>query len=443
MSHHFCRSAAISISEECDAWRKRALELEAKLHARWPTATPEDVGTGLLILYLISLTSTKELLVKKSAPGPAQEDATEPTPFTSKRKGKQTKKLPKTLEGRRPQTLEIPSTATSKLRDAVSSHNIEPSRPSTLTSDSLFSSLQALNDISTTITTKPDSSSDAARAVATTIRCIEALHDLLVRAVSPVSSAPEGATPREALEGIEYILPHILRMVASTLHHIVVDPLNAAGLTWHGDFADDELIRPHDTVPALDLIVGHVTTRLLVPAIRTLVPCTLSKTEHILSSLSPKKDFADGAQLLSLIAATLDALPDRQHIASYDRVALEAIRELTSLIVDRPSHIQHAQLTPAQRIHRIARKDALHFLCDAALLAFRRSSHASPGTPEETLRAALAEALGNLSLTQSVRGGVNRLDIVEEHRVMAVLECAWNIGLRDKDAVMVDVDGED
>lgn len=324
-----------------------------------------------------------------------------------------------------------------------------------------------MNDISMMITTKPNSPPDAARAVAATIRCIEALHGLLVRAVSPVLSAPEGATPREALAGIEYILPHILRTVASSLHRIVVDPLDVAVPTWHGDSADDELIHPHDTVLALDLIVGHVTTGLLVPAIRSLVPCTLSKTEHILSNFSPKKDFADGAQLLSLIAATLDALPDPQHITSYDRVALEAIRELTTLIVERPSHIPHAQLTPAQRIHRIARKDAIHFLCDAALLAFRRSSHASPGSSEETLRAALAEALGNLALTQSVREGANRLDIVEEHRVMAVLECAWNIGLRvghiggdvdgapkmdlkhndvteqDKDAVVMDVVGVD
>lgn len=115
LKHHFCRSAETSISEECDAWRKRALELEAKLHARWPTATPEDVGTGLLILCLIHLTGMKESLAKKGVP--------EHTPLISKRKGKQTKKPPKTLEGRRPQTLEIPSTATSKLRDVVSPHN--------------------------------------------------------------------------------------------------------------------------------------------------------------------------------------------------------------------------------------------------------------------------------------------------------------------------------
>jgi hypothetical protein len=179
-----------------------------------------------------------------------------------------------------------------------------------------------------------------------------------------------------------------------------------------------------------------VTTEVLLPAIRALVPCTLAKTEHLLASVrpeTPKKDFADGAQLLSLIGAVLNALHDPQYITLFDRVALEAVRALTSLVVDQPSGVPHAQQTPVQRIHRLARKDALHFLCDAALLAFRRSAPpALRGSPEEMLRATLADALGDLALTQSVReGGTgNGLDIVEEHYVMVVLERAWSVGLR-------------
>jgi hypothetical protein len=177
----------------------------------------------------------------------------------------------------------------------------------------------------------------------------------------------------------------------------------------------------------------------------------LTKTEYILSSIrpaagTPKKDFVDGAQLLSLIGAVLDALPDPQHIILYDRVALETVRELTSLISNQPPRVPYAQQTPAQRIHLLARKDALHFLCDTILLAFRirRSSPAPRGSPEEMMRAALSDALGDLARTQFVREGGSGLDTVEEHYVMAVLERAWGVGLRvghiDGDSERADMD---
>jgi hypothetical protein len=171
----------------------------------------------------------------------------------------------------------------------------------------------------------------------------------------------------------------------------------------------------------------------------------LTKAEHILSAFRPessKRDFADGPQLLSLISVVLETLSDPQYITLHDLVALDAVRELTSLIVDRLSSLPHAQLTSAQRIHRIARKDALYFLCDAALLAFRRSVPASPGTPEEMLRNALADALGVLALTQSNRkGSESGLDVVEENLVMVVLERAWSVGIR-VGHIIGDVDDE-
>jgi hypothetical protein len=282
-----------------------------------------------------------------------------------------------------------------------------------------------------------------------------------MRAISPPAS--ENPAPQEGLHGIECALPHILRTVVPALQGAYIDSLNAARLEWHADPIEDDPFRPQDMTSALDLVLGRVTTRLLVPAIRALAPCTFAKTEHILLKKHHKNDeFADGADLLSLVGAALDALPDPKNITIlHDRVALEAVRALTSLIVDRPLRLRPAQLTQAQRIHRIARKDALHFLCDAALLAFLRSVPAPPGSPEEMLRAALAEALGKLALTQSVREGGSGLDVVEEHRVMVVLERAWSVGLRvghisgdagdaemddlheqDEDVAMMDEDGE-
>ncbi|KAI0247867.1 hypothetical protein BJV78DRAFT_1285227 [Lactifluus subvellereus] len=457
LKHHFCCAATRSTSEESDAWRRRALELETELHAARAAASSERV----------------ELAALKSALALAG-DQTKPS--TTKKKGKQAKKGPASSEARRPQALEVPSAeSTAGLKDIVPSGS-KLSRSLPRANSTLFSSLHALDVASAVAAIKPTSPPNAALVVAATFRCIDALQALLVRAISPpASDAPEGPTSQEALNGIACALPHVLRIAVRALQRACIDSSNAARLEWqHADPIERDPIHPlahDDTTSALDLVLGRVATRLLVPAVRALAPCTFAKTERILlRSPTNKGGFADGADLFSLVGAALDALPDPdpQHIAVHDRVALEAVRALTSLIVDRPSHDRLAQPTPAQRIHRIARKDALHFLCDTALLAFRRSAPGSvaPGGPEEVLRVALAEALGKLALTQSVREGGSGLDVVEEHRVMVVLERAWSVGLRvghifgdtrdaemavsqddvreqDEDVAMMDGDGED
>jgi hypothetical protein len=260
-------------------------------------------------------------------------------------------------------------------------------------------------------------------------------------------------------------LPHVLRTAMSTLDRADVDPSSAAALRWYADPTegdDDPAQVPNDTTSALDLVLGRVATSLLVPAIRAIVPNTLAKTEHILSSSMGGGESADGADLLGLVGAALEALSGNRHIALHERVALEAVRALTSLIAEQPSQLQ--------RIHRIARKDALHFLCDAALLSLRRTVPAAAplGSAGEMLGLALETALGELALRLSAREGRGGLDAVEEQRVLVVLERAWSVGRRvgnigggdtgvdermdagqsdvhsqDVDATMTDVDEED
>jgi hypothetical protein len=470
LKYYLCRSASRPVSEECDAWRKRALELEAELEVTRAAAIPEHTPPASKKKKK-QTNQGAELEAAQAAAIPENVGTTKHTPSASKGKGKQTKKRPETLEMRRSQALDILSTATS--RDTMPFGNnafvrhphdtrtagymrvdVEQPGSSLWTSNNLFPSLRALDDIAKQISTKPASAPEATRLVAATFRCSEVLHGLLARAISPEPPAPEDPTPGDTLEGIERILPDILRTAVTYLRGAYIHPSSVARPGWRAGSSDDERIRPGDKTSAFDLVLGRVITDLLLPAIRALVSCTLTKTEHILASSipgrpgTPKKDFVDGTQLLSLIGAVLDALPDPQHVILYDRVALEAVRELTSLIVNHTSRVPYAQQTPAQRIHRIARKDALHFLCDTILLAFRirrsASAPAPPGSPEETMRAALSDALGKLALTQSVREGGSGLDTVEEHYVMAVLERAWGVGLRvghiDGDSESADVD---
>ena len=329
-----------------------------------------------------------------------------------------------------------------------------PSSPSPWINHGLFSSLHALDAVTT------NSPPDTALVVAATIRCIDVLHGLLTRATCPTPDTPVDPTPHEALNGIERTLPHVLRTAMDTLDGADVDPLSAMDLRWHADPAEgDSDRRPNDTTSAFDLILGRVATSLLVPSIRAIVPCTLAKTERILSSCSRGRESADATDLLGLVSATLEALLDLPRVALHERVALEAVRALTSLIAEQ------GECPPVQRIHRIARKDALRFLCDAVLLSLRRT--APVATAREMLGPALDVALGELALTLSAREGKSGLDAVEEQRVLVVLERAWSVGRRvgniggdagddermdasqsdvqrqDADVTMTDVDGED
>ena len=377
-----------------------------------------------------------------------------PTPSVAKNKDRPTKKRPKTSHARSSQALEGPTAAKEKpqvkelapagnstflYRDfgsrlIICVHPLELPTLSPWTSNGLFSSLHALDAIAVQTITKSASSPDVATVVAATIRCIDVLHAFLTRSISPTSVSPENAPPKETLNDIERILPNILRTVIPALNGAFIDPSHATRLQWLTNPTGEDPFHMYEAASALDMVLARVTTKILMPAIHALVPCTLTKTEHTLSVFRPessKRDLADGPQLLSLISAILGALSDPQYTALRDLVALEAVRELTSLIADRSPSVPHAQLTPARRVHRIARKDALYFLCDAALLAFHRSGCASPGIPEEMLRSALTKALGGLALTQSNHeSGGSGLDIVEESLVMAVLERAWSVGIR-------------
>ncbi|KAH9075578.1 hypothetical protein EDB83DRAFT_1793509 [Lactarius deliciosus] len=454
LKQHFRHSAPWSgSSDECDAWRDRVVALEAELQTTRAAASSEHI----------------ELLALKSTSA-QKNQVPEPTTSTSKKKGKPPKKPPRTSDPKKAHVLGVCLPSKRKTPEPCASQPSNPP-PRRVNRGLLFSSLHALDAaVSAATTTTANSPPDAALVAAATIRCIDVLHGLLARATSsPALVAPLDPTPREALNGIERTLPHVLRTAMSTLDGADVDRLSAAGLRWHAKPTEghDPVQRPaNDTTSALDLVLGHAATSLLVPAIRAIVPCTLAKTEHILSARSSKGgEPADGADLLGVVSAALEALPGQPYIALHDRVALEAVRALTSLIVDQPSQ----QQGEAHRVHRLARKDALHFLCDAALLSLRRTAPAvaPPGSAGEMLGSALEAALGELALALSAREGGSGLDTVEEQRVLVVLERAWSVGRRvgniggdaggdgrmdadqsdvhgqGVDATMTDVDGED
>ncbi|KAI0262473.1 hypothetical protein BC834DRAFT_389782 [Gloeopeniophorella convolvens] len=293
----------------------------------------------------------------------------------------------------------------------------------------ILTSLHTLEAISTAVSTKSAPQPDPVFVVEATTRCIDALNTLLMDAVSPASEAPRNPTPKEAISGMERTLPHVLSTAVSTLGCAYSRPSRAASRAGMGD--DIAFDSDLDDLPsAVDAIFGRVSTRILVPAVHAFVPCTLARVEHILlgPELAPTEaEPVDVADLLSLIAAVLRAFPNPELSALHDRTALEAIRALAALIQDR---VHSAQPSPSEHIHRIARKDALHHLCEVALLSLSRLPLAPLSSPQEILRVGLGDALGELALALTPREGTGGLDVVEEHRMMVVLERAWSVGLR-------------
>jgi len=116
LRYFFCSSAAKATSEECDAWRKRTLQLEAELYATRAAAKTHDVGTSTVhssFCPVVSTFSIEQLMVKPLLPC-AEDDATKPTPSVPKSRGRPPKKRPKTSHARKSQALESPTAATER-----------------------------------------------------------------------------------------------------------------------------------------------------------------------------------------------------------------------------------------------------------------------------------------------------------------------------------------
>lgn len=65
----FCSPATKTTSEECDSWRKRALQLEAELHSTRVAATMDGVGTGPLVLLPCRFNILDRTSRGKASPG--------------------------------------------------------------------------------------------------------------------------------------------------------------------------------------------------------------------------------------------------------------------------------------------------------------------------------------------------------------------------------------
>ncbi|KAF8261004.1 hypothetical protein EI94DRAFT_1810924 [Lactarius quietus] len=459
LKHHFRHSAPSSGSEEYDAWRDRVLALEAELETTRAAASA-------------SRAEVRRLHICTAEPSP------EPTTSASKKKSKPPKKSCRTSDPKKALLLGVCPHSQGRPQGPREKHP-SPARvvrspaccaggvtdymrtlaglPSPI-NNGLFSSLHALDAVSTV---KANSPPDTALVVAATIRCVEVLHGLLARATSPAPDMHQDPTPHETLSGIERTLPHVLRTAISTLDGADIDPSSAACLRWHTDpTGDDDPTQrhPNDTISALDLVLGRVATSLLVPAIRAIVPCTLPR-QSVFSRRPPAGEENPQTRQTcwasSVPRSKLCLIP---HISQYTPCCPRSVRALTSLVAER-----QREAPSAQRIHRIARKDALHFLCDAVLLSLRRNVPVvvPPGGAGEMLSSALEAALGELALTLSAREGKSGLDAVEELRMLVVLERAWSVGRRvgniggdeggnermdasqGVDVTMTDVDGED
>ncbi|KAI0063086.1 hypothetical protein BV25DRAFT_1899448 [Artomyces pyxidatus] len=423
LQRQFCLSCVeVELGE--DQNRDHVIELETKLSE--VQATSEAQYIELLALRAVAVAA------KETPSAPTVPPA---VPTAAKRK-----------RAKKPGVENGPQNTAQDLVAAIPTPVKASTVASTSTEHALLPALRALFALSSAISNPFSSSPPPSLLLASASRCIESLGSIFVSSrahdAAARSAAGSGFSPPEAQNIVTRVLPHVLSTVLPPLLNSFKRSGSIKlqkGNAWPLDASLGLPSVDNDLSTALDAIFGSALELILLPAVRAFAPMTAAHVGHCLQPSTPiprsqTQSVAplSPASLLGLVASTIDTLADlcsdAQPPASArdkallacvqavrDRVALEAVRELTRLF----SGEAEAQSTES-RIIRLARKDTLHRLCAAASLSLHRASE-----PSSILREALGEALGELVRMPTK----SAMDEVEEAIMLAVVERAWAVGV--------------
>ncbi|TFY67404.1 hypothetical protein EVG20_g3960 [Dentipellis fragilis] len=461
-------SSTPEASRESNTWRKRTLELETTLREVQGISDAERLDT------------TAELLALRAA---ANGESQQPPPVEPPTKKKKTKKGPVAVAP--------PARTTEK---TYLSQILTHAASLLSTHKSLFPALQALNALSSAIERNAETIVPPAITTATATRCIESLGCLLESAVSSSAKAPADALDLLITvipEVLSTLLPPLLRAYTSSGKKLrTQDPQSSSCWMTSSSSGLSNLIKntDGDIYTALDAILEPLTSRILLPTIRSFLLLIEASTKTLLDRtplpsikrsqpssrrlIPPHSDYpCQPKGLLFLLSATFNAL-DRVSTTMPEngkrdallqcvsfmrkRVALDVISELHRLFstrgtdrqttrvsssMDSPSSATSTPSTPSspklsrdRRLRRLARKDALYYLCSTFSLCLSRAPlAASASVTGTTLDEILGERLADFLKSKVGKGcrGEQRhekLDEVEEGMLLAVLEKAWGAG---------------
>ncbi|KZV68942.1 hypothetical protein PENSPDRAFT_503104 [Peniophora sp. CONT] len=290
-------------------------------------------------------------------------------------------------------------------------------------------------------------------------RAVESIHGIIAPLLAPASlNPPPALQPSDALGLLATTLPQLISATLSAVLHA------------HKSDGTRRVERDDSPYPAPTSIHRYPATFCLADAVDALLhPIQVYIVDPILSAISPlaharsrrllvSKNEASSlptapippAALLPALNTLLHALDgvinaskagtkrmqvvqERIH-ALRECAALQATRELLRLLNHSSSQHNEGIRSPAARVARLARKEAIHALCTALTLFLAPSpQHSSHSVLHEQLRATLSQlALTHLSLEGREEEGKRkaRLSEVEQDAMLSVLERAWTCGIR-------------
>ncbi|PCH33119.1 hypothetical protein WOLCODRAFT_159851 [Wolfiporia cocos MD-104 SS10] len=417
-----------SVTEE-GSWRERALALEEDLRKL-------QVKYGQEHSELLSLRDATPILDTRG------ESAT-----TSAVKRKQKKKnvLPLTHPESLRQTFNFKSVLTGTSKDGY---------PQASSRSLVMQSLDALDTLSTARASSRSSTPDELFLVIL-MQAVDALGGLLVSLLSPGSALPSSNDTLAAIcTLVERLLLQVVPLLTDSNHKSVPSK------------AEDPAI--------MGVFLGRLSSAILVPIMQSFAPLSNS---YILTLLAPrgkthKKSFKHQESeadirpavfaIIDRALAILDSLMTNSSTSTATQVqaakhalTLEATRVLVQLFADphapnpgdgvpKPRQGVDVRLPLSQRLHKLARKDTIWYLCNTLHLVLP-APFVGTSVPTQTreqdvlladaIYAALAELLQHAKVklpatspsTTDMANEVRRYDLdeVERGMVLAVIERAW------------------
>ncbi|VDC01133.1 unnamed protein product [Peniophora sp. CBMAI 1063] len=342
------------------------------------------------------------------------------------------------------------SSKPSKKTKANSHPNVAPMVPS-LSSVSWTPALRAMLALAQSDVSRPP----IQVFIDTFTRMVESLYEKLTNLLSFTSpNHPSRSQSSETLSLIGVILPQLLSSALSSIIHAHKSDGSPRAEDISSYSAPTAILRHqpmYSVADAVDALLQPVQTHIIGPILSSMRNLSRMRTERLLKSKTEVSRLPAAplhpAALLPTLNALLHALAnaeatskggtrraqvvlERIH-AMKDCAALCASRELLSLL-DRA--LGDDVRSPAARVARLARKEALHTLCTALSLFLEPPpGHLNDGFLRERLGTVLSDlALRHLSLNVKDKTGRNtaRLSAVEQDALLSILERAWACEIR-------------
>lgn len=239
--------------------------------------------------------------------------------------------------------------------------------------------------------------------------------DLLVTTASKVLQN-SGSMLRVLIDDPETHATESIHLLTSILLHTMGLVIPLIGTTKHAS--------------ALDQFVGSLSSKILVPVMRSFRPLTLSHFKHTFDRTNSLRKVDLRSHLLRLFRDTIDGFQSTKATVETlltncrEQIILETIREIDKEMVGSQPVISPSN-SRGDRVRMLATKDALWYLITIAHILFEPTSaiHASKTILDDVVIQALANLVGLRRPQDTVSEPIIRDDVVQ-NMILALVERA-------------------